>query len=236
MKCPKCGYVSLDHHQVCPKCSKDVLAEQRKLNLPDYRPDPPSFLGALTGEVAQAQAVPGTSQEPGATIEFDAAPPSTTRDDGLSSAAETSAAGVEAANSSVSVKAPDDELELDLDELSLDLDEGVGQGEPGSFRFESQTGEDEPISLDFGQVDARESKPSKGGFAASDQSKPDETLALDGMLDLEQKENQVGLNTAEMLTLELDRKLDAASSEMEEDELDEFEFDIDLDELKDVKE
>ncbi len=45
----------------------------------------------------------------------------------------------------------------------------------------------------------------------------------------------MGLNTAEMLTLELDRKLDAASSEMAEDDLDEFEFDIDIDELKEIK-
>ena len=52
-------------------------------------------------------------------------------------------------------------------------------------------------------------------------------------MDLE--ENQIGLNTAEMLTLELDRKLDAVSSEMSEDELDEFEFDIDPEELKEIK-
>jgi hypothetical protein len=236
MKCPKCGYVSFDHHQVCPKCNKDVLAEQRKLNLPDYKPDPPFFLGALTGENAQAHALSASSQEPSATIEFDVAPPEATLHDGLSSAAELSAAGVGAANSSVPVKAPDDELELDLDELSLDLDEGGTKDEPGSFRFESQASEGESISLDLGQGDARESKPSHGGLPVSDQGKPDETLALDGMMDLEEKESQMGLNTAEMLTLELDRKFDAASSDMDEEELDDFEFDIDLDELKDVKE
>lgn len=50
MKCPKCGYISFDHNQTCPKCKKDISAEQKKLNLPDFRPSPPSLLEALTGE------------------------------------------------------------------------------------------------------------------------------------------------------------------------------------------
>ncbi len=233
MKCPKCGYVSFDHHQVCPKCSKDVLAEQRRLNLPDYEPNPPFFLGALTNQSVPAPAISVSPQGPGATIEFDEALQSTMRDDALSSATEISAPSAGHAISSASVKAPDDELDLDLDELSLDLDEGSGPGEPGSFQFEPRAAEEDSISLHSGDLNAREEKPSNGGPAASDQGKLDETLSLEGMLDLE--ENRMGLNTAEMLTLELDRKLDAASSEMAEDELDEFEFDIDLDELKEVK-
>jgi len=54
MKCPKCAYISFDHNQVCPKCSKDIGAVQRKLNLPGFRPDPPSLLGALTGEAGDS--------------------------------------------------------------------------------------------------------------------------------------------------------------------------------------
>lgn len=54
MKCPKCAYISFDHNQVCPKCNKDIGAEQRKLNLPAFRPDPPSLLGALTGEASDS--------------------------------------------------------------------------------------------------------------------------------------------------------------------------------------
>ena len=56
MKCPKCAYTSFDHNQVCPKCSKDISAEQRKLNLPPFRPAPPSLLGALTGEAGDSHA------------------------------------------------------------------------------------------------------------------------------------------------------------------------------------
>ena len=54
MKCPKCAYISFDHNQVCPKCGKDISAEQRKLNLPAFRPAAPSLLAALTGEVSDS--------------------------------------------------------------------------------------------------------------------------------------------------------------------------------------
>jgi len=50
MKCPRCGYISFDHNEVCPKCKKNIAAERDKLNLPDYRPAPPPVLGALIGE------------------------------------------------------------------------------------------------------------------------------------------------------------------------------------------
>ncbi|MBU2498512.1 MAG: hypothetical protein KKE57_06405, partial [Proteobacteria bacterium] len=50
MRCPKCGYISFDYNQVCPKCNKDISTEQNKLNIPAFRPDPPAMLGALVGE------------------------------------------------------------------------------------------------------------------------------------------------------------------------------------------
>jgi len=56
MKCPKCSYISFDHHQVCPKCNKDISNEQRRLNLPGFKPEPPELLGALTGEAMDSNA------------------------------------------------------------------------------------------------------------------------------------------------------------------------------------
>ena len=50
MKCPKCGYMSFDFNQICPKCNKNISTARDKMNLPYYRPSPPSLLGALTGE------------------------------------------------------------------------------------------------------------------------------------------------------------------------------------------
>ncbi|MBN1626163.1 MAG: hypothetical protein JW944_06520 [Deltaproteobacteria bacterium] len=50
MKCTKCGFISFDFNQVCPKCSKGLADEQRRLNLPSFRPEPPMLLGRLLGE------------------------------------------------------------------------------------------------------------------------------------------------------------------------------------------
>src|SRR4030043_1611429 len=50
MRCPKCGYESFDYNQVCPKCNKNIANEQAKLNIPAFKPNPPSLLGILTGE------------------------------------------------------------------------------------------------------------------------------------------------------------------------------------------
>ncbi len=56
MKCPKCGYVSFDHNDICPKCSKSIGAERDRLDLPSYRPTPPFLLGSLTGQSRDADA------------------------------------------------------------------------------------------------------------------------------------------------------------------------------------
>ena len=54
MKCPKCGSISFDFNRICPKCSKDVGAEQAKLKIPYFRPEAPSLLGALIGEADES--------------------------------------------------------------------------------------------------------------------------------------------------------------------------------------
>jgi hypothetical protein len=56
MKCPKCSYISFDYNASCPKCNKDITSEGRKLNLPPYKPFPPSLLGTLTGETNDSYA------------------------------------------------------------------------------------------------------------------------------------------------------------------------------------
>jgi hypothetical protein len=51
MKCPKCGNVSFDHLDNCMKCSRDLSADRRELNLLDFRPEVPFLLGSLVGEM-----------------------------------------------------------------------------------------------------------------------------------------------------------------------------------------
>jgi len=55
MKCPKCRYISFDYNEVCPKCNKDLASERKKMNLPDYKPNPPFFLGSLTGDLSDSR-------------------------------------------------------------------------------------------------------------------------------------------------------------------------------------
>jgi hypothetical protein len=51
MKCPKCNYISFDYNQTCPKCNRDIASEQKRLNLPPYESDPPFLLASLAGGV-----------------------------------------------------------------------------------------------------------------------------------------------------------------------------------------
>ncbi|MBW1786741.1 MAG: hypothetical protein JRK53_09030 [Deltaproteobacteria bacterium] len=44
MKCPKCGYISFDHHASCPKCKKNISSTQGQLNLPDFEIKTPALL------------------------------------------------------------------------------------------------------------------------------------------------------------------------------------------------
>lgn len=51
MKCPKCKYVAFDYLDICPRCGKDMSAEKAKLNISAIKPNPPSLLGSLTGDL-----------------------------------------------------------------------------------------------------------------------------------------------------------------------------------------
>jgi len=51
MKCPKCKYVTFDYLNTCPRCGKDMSAEKAKLNISAGKPNPPSLLGSLTGDL-----------------------------------------------------------------------------------------------------------------------------------------------------------------------------------------
>ncbi len=51
MKCPKCKYTAFDYLDACPRCGKDLTLEKAKLNISSIRPNPPSLLGSLTGDL-----------------------------------------------------------------------------------------------------------------------------------------------------------------------------------------
>jgi hypothetical protein len=59
MKCPKCGYISFDYNQRCPKCNKDLGPEQKRRNLIVFKHNPPFLLASLTGDLDDVDVSPG---------------------------------------------------------------------------------------------------------------------------------------------------------------------------------
>lgn len=210
MKCPKCGYISFDFNQVCPKCSKDIGSEQDKLNLPSFRPETPAFLGALLGEADDSGAVQmGTGTEidtgeHGVEVDFE--------DSGATDSGELSFEDAEAMDSGE--LAFEDSGAMDSGELALedsgDLDislesEGVGEVEPA----------EEPISA----FDSGELMPSAGETEiASEESVTD--------FDLEGDPELRSMGTGEMSSMEPEAELTTPEPGPEEGELE-----IDLDDL-----
>lgn len=54
MKCPKCGYISFDHHDSCPKCKKNVSSTRGQLNLPGFEIRTPAFLAGTAAQAVDA--------------------------------------------------------------------------------------------------------------------------------------------------------------------------------------
>jgi len=52
----RCGYISFDYNEVCPKCNKNIAALRDKMSLPSYKAAPLSMLKALTGETGDSDA------------------------------------------------------------------------------------------------------------------------------------------------------------------------------------
>lgn len=38
MKCPKCGYISFDFNDTCPKCNRDLSEVKGRLHIPSFKP------------------------------------------------------------------------------------------------------------------------------------------------------------------------------------------------------
>ena len=236
MKCPKCNYVSFDYNQVCPKCNKDVSAEQLRMNLPAYRPSPLSLLGALTGESGQSE--------------------DSVFDEGQNLDMDFEISGNEEAEKLEEPTLSDDLLETNL----LDEEEEIEPLEPLSD-FEEEEGEKiSPESVEISLEDSDRT------LALSDTGEMEELISLDpDELPLEEpeleqealaesvpaKERELGIdledlsldeieppaadaakedsfNEAEMVTLVIEKKDPKVSHGLEDTELD---LELDLDDL-----
>jgi hypothetical protein len=146
MKCPKCGYNSFDHNDVCPKCNRDVTGERERLRNPSYRPEPPFLLNALTGhadksipKVENARLERELEEEPGLEAEDSQALEAM-------EIAFNEGQGLEFSLEPMDVDESLELLETDLEEpITPALEEGLGPEE-----------EAETVSLDFGELSIEE--------------------------------------------------------------------------------
>ena len=186
MRCPKCGYISFDHNQICPKCNKDISDEQAKLNLPTYKNNPPSLLGMLVGT--------GDESNVGFTLDSDEA----LRNSGVGLDFEETSSLMEGddidfdEDQDLEISLTDDTGEFDLPEVDLDTESGdesdidLGSNDEElsldmdevSFEDSDDTADD--LDLDLGEVsmdDEDETADSLDGIS------PNDSLILDDTAD-----------------------------------------------------
>jgi hypothetical protein len=237
MKCPKCNYVSFDYNQVCPKCNKDISAEQQRMNLPAYRPSPLSLLGALTGEPRQSEdSVFGEGQN--LDMDFE-----------ISRNGEAEKQGEPSLSSDLlETNLLDEEEEIEHLEPLYDFEEEEGEKiSPESVEISledsertlslSDTGEmEEVISLDSDELSLTEPELEQEALAESVPAKERELgidledLSLDEIaLPATDAAKEDSLNEAEMVTLVIEKKGPKTSQGLEDTELD---LELDLDELE----
>jgi hypothetical protein len=211
MKCPKCTYISFDHNQVCPKCSKDISTVQRQLNLPAFRPAPPSLLGALTGEAGDSHAGLNMDESGGmftGSQETAFSPEDSQTIEAMEEAFEDSQGlniQIEATPES-GVHFPADEepeeVSSDLENLVFDADEGLPKAD--------EVAEEEIVSLDFDDLSGDETE------IAFDEELTEGASMSD--LELEEGEDEISLEP-EALSLEDTEILPATETGGEEDEI-----------------
>jgi hypothetical protein len=180
MKCPKCGYISFDYNQVCPKCNKNISAEQEKTFLPSFRPEPPSLLGFLTGEANESNMNLRTSQ--GSHMGVDQQ-----EDIGLGDSAiiESEGFGLDEQDLEMSIEAEDSgealfeqEVEIEPEKLFSDSDFNLEQKEGGKIAAPSESTEAEELSFDLGDLSLEESGDMLD-LSLEEPEKPQEQVAMD---------------------------------------------------------
>jgi len=238
MKCPKCNYVSFDYNQVCPKCNKDISAEQLRMNLPAYRPSPLSLLGSLTGEAGQGE---DSVFDEGQNLDMDFE----ITGNGEAEKPEESSLSSDFLESNLLEEEEIENLEplsdFEEDEYEKISPEAIEISLEDSERTlaHSDTGEMEKIiSLDSDELslDEPESEQEAPGESAPAKERELgidlEDLSLDEIAPpATDPAKEDSLNEAEMVTLVIEKKDSKISQGLEDTELD-LELDLDLDELE----
>jgi hypothetical protein len=197
MRCPKCGYISFDHNQICPKCNKDISDEQAKLNLPTYKSNPPALLGMLVGA--------GDESNVGFTLDSSAA----LRSSGVgldfknaSSVLGSSSIDFGKGDQDLEISLNNDTGEFELPEIGLDAQSGdtadinLSSGDEElsldmdevSFKDSDDTADD--LGLDLGEVSMEKGDEENGVSDSLDGISPNESFLLKGTRGLTSEETE----------------------------------------------
>jgi hypothetical protein len=205
MKCPKCGYISFDYNQNCPKCKKSLHEQAAKMNLPGYKPAPPSLLGSLFDSDEDME------------INFD--------DTNFEKINETEIKLPGLAEAVAEIDSDQDEIE----EFSIDFDDFSIDGEQTDSRQESKKPDDadlESAALTSYEDHASDQDPeidSESGFEFFDLSDDEDETLKDNLRDLGANvEADESINPLLSADEELESEDQPEGSEEEE-----IEFDLD---------
>jgi len=132
MRCPKCGFISFDHVEVCLKCNKDISKTSAKVVGTTYNAAPPSFL--RFNKSTDSGASVGRKQRSSGRLdrEFDVVDPD------------------------LDVLVAEDEIDDQDTEIEFHGDFGQGADTPGEDNFEfALEGDDEndEMGIDLGQFE-----------------------------------------------------------------------------------
>jgi hypothetical protein len=217
MRCPKCGYISFDYNQVCPKCNKNISAEQEKTFLPSFRPDPPSLLGFLIGEANESninlRAQRGTHMDSHVSENMDL---------GDSAILDREDFNFEGQDLEMSL-APEDPGELVIEQervvehekLFSDSDFNLEEKEDDEILSPMESAGDEESALDLGDLSLEESGDDLGDLVLDESKVPKE-----------QTETEIEFDDANFSLDSLSGEIDAGGSELEP------EIELNLDDLK----
>ncbi|MBN1103364.1 MAG: hypothetical protein JXL84_08135 [Deltaproteobacteria bacterium] len=255
MKCPKCGFISFDYNQVCPRCNKDISAEQQKLNLPAFRPEPPALLGALLGEAGESGMHMSASTEMAVMHEEheislgDSAAiesgemmlhDSQELDLGLDMDAEEATEGISEPEISMEEPSLDLDLEVPADEQAMSGEEaapeleGISLSDDGGMPelIGGEPGQDQEIALDLGDLSEDAAEKEEESLLASI-SEEGEKLGIE-MEDFSLEEPRRESRAEPEQTGELVMDLDSMPLKMEEplDLEEKGEITLNLDDLK----
>jgi hypothetical protein len=219
MKCPKCGYISFDYNQVCPKCNKNISEEQERFFLPSFRPNPPSLLGFLTGDANESNVNLHTAS--GSHIDMDQNEDMVLNDD--SAMMERENLILDEQDLELSFE-PEDSEEVLFDQASMiepdkflsDSDFSLEEKESDEITTSSETEEGDEISLDLGDLSLGEQGGLLDAFSVDEADNPPETSTAESDF------SGISLESLESLPVDIENFSNDIESEIE----------LDLDDLK----